>query len=310
MPDPPRSPVRKTGERGDNSGTTDLAFTVSLSAAAKSPVTVTYKTTNGTATAGSDYTAQSGTLTFAAGETSKIVHVSVLGDTAVEANETLALALSSPNGATIARGTATGTITNDDVTPPALSIGDAAFAEGSAATPGHGIFTVTMSQASTSPVIVSFATANGVHDGRERLCREDRHLSPSRAYETSKTISVAAIGDGVVEANEGFTVVLSTPTGATISMGGTAAGTITNDDVAPPPTISISDCDLRRRQCRGAGTRHLHGDAVEGVDVARDGKLRHGERHRERRQRLCRESRDFDLRRRRDDKDDLGRCDW
>src|SRR5262249_7220474 len=131
-----------------NSGTHDLAFTVSLSAAATGPVTVAYATSsgggNGTATAGSDYAAASGTRSFAAAETSKVVHVQVTGDTAVEANETLTLTLSSPSGATIADGTAIGTITNDDAAPlPTLSISDATFAEGSASAPGQGTFTVT-----------------------------------------------------------------------------------------------------------------------------------------------------------------------
>jgi chitinase len=98
-----------------NSGTGMLDFTVSLSKAAAGPVTVQYGTANGTASAGSDYTAKSGTLTFAAGETSKTVSVAVSGDAAVEANETLTLNLSGASGATIADGSGTGTITNDDV---------------------------------------------------------------------------------------------------------------------------------------------------------------------------------------------------
>src|SRR5260370_6416156 len=112
--------------------------------------------------AGSDYAAQSGTLSFAAGETSKVVHVQVMGDTAVEADETLTLSLSSPSGATIAHGSATGTILNDDTAPlPTLSIADASFAEGSAAAPGQGTFTVSLSAASTTPVTVHYATADG-----------------------------------------------------------------------------------------------------------------------------------------------------
>src|SRR5262249_1868802 len=69
---------------------------------------------DGTATAGSDYVAASGTLTFAPSETSKLVHVAVTGDTAAESNETLTLTLSAAHGATIADGIATGTINNDD----------------------------------------------------------------------------------------------------------------------------------------------------------------------------------------------------
>ena len=92
-----------------NSGSQDLAFAVTLSAATTVPVTVTYATHDGTATAGTDYAAQTGTLTFAPGETTKVVHVQVSGDTAVEGNETLTLNLASPNGATITQATATGT---------------------------------------------------------------------------------------------------------------------------------------------------------------------------------------------------------
>ena len=101
-----------------NSGTQGLAFTVTLSARTTTPVTVAYATGDGTATAGNDYTSASGTLTFAPGQTTGIVHVQVAGDSTVESDETLTLNLSSPNGATIADGTATGTIINDDVAPP------------------------------------------------------------------------------------------------------------------------------------------------------------------------------------------------
>ena len=76
---------------------------------------VNYATANGTATAGSDYTATSGTLTFAAGETTKTVSVPVLGDTSVESDETFTLTLSNPAGATLgAAASATATIVNDD----------------------------------------------------------------------------------------------------------------------------------------------------------------------------------------------------
>jgi hypothetical protein len=95
-----------------------MAFTVRLSAPSTQAVTVSYSTANGTATAGSDYTAATGTLTFAPGETSKTIGVSVLGDTVVEADETFSVQLGSAAGATIARATAVGTIVNDDIAPP------------------------------------------------------------------------------------------------------------------------------------------------------------------------------------------------
>lgn len=80
-------------------------FTVSLSKPATETVSVSYKTMDGTAKAGSDYLAASGTLTFAAGETAKAVHVTVLGDAVTEGTETFGLVLGSPAGATIADGT-------------------------------------------------------------------------------------------------------------------------------------------------------------------------------------------------------------
>ncbi len=96
-----------------------LAFAVTLDRARHDTVTVDYATENGTATAGEDYTATSGTLTFAAGETAKTVEVAVLDDLHDEGNETLVLRLSNPSGARIADGEATGTIENTDHMPQA-----------------------------------------------------------------------------------------------------------------------------------------------------------------------------------------------
>jgi len=106
-----------TVTEGD-SGTVAAEFVVNLSEASDQPVTVEYSTANGTATAGSDYTAQSGTITFAAGETSKIVSVPVIGDTTVESNETFRLNLSNPSNGTIADAQGVGTISNDDSSSP------------------------------------------------------------------------------------------------------------------------------------------------------------------------------------------------
>ena len=90
------------------------AFEVRLSNAAAGTVTVDYATADGTATAGADYTATSGTLTFAPGETSKWVNVPVLDDAVDEGEETFTLRLSNATGAPIGDGEAVGTITNDD----------------------------------------------------------------------------------------------------------------------------------------------------------------------------------------------------
>ena len=99
-------------------------FVVTLDKAATGPVTVAYSTANGTATAGSDYAATNGTLTFAAGETSKTVHVDISGDTVFEGNETFGVTLSNASGATIADATAVGTIVNDDSEPDQGHVGN------------------------------------------------------------------------------------------------------------------------------------------------------------------------------------------
>ena len=100
---------------GDTTSTTpntvDALFTVKLSAASTKAVTVDYSTVDGTAKAGSDYTATSGKLTFAAGETSKTVAVKVLSDSVTEGTETFSLKLANPTTATIADATGNASIT-------------------------------------------------------------------------------------------------------------------------------------------------------------------------------------------------------
>jgi hypothetical protein len=99
-----------------NSGTSTMTFTVSLSAASGQTVSVNYASTDGTATAGTDYTA-TGTLTFNPGETSKTFTVTIAGDAATESNETFTVTLSNASNANIGTATATGTITDDDSGP-------------------------------------------------------------------------------------------------------------------------------------------------------------------------------------------------
>ncbi len=106
-----------TFTEGD-SGTKNAVFTVALSSKASTVVTVKFATNNGTATASTDYTSTTGTLTFAIGETSKTVQVPVLGDTVVESDENFSILLSASSGAVISKATGTATIVNDDGLPP------------------------------------------------------------------------------------------------------------------------------------------------------------------------------------------------
>ncbi|MCC7368339.1 MAG: hypothetical protein IT306_07950 [Chloroflexi bacterium] len=102
-----------------NSGVTVATFNLTLSGPSAQATSVDYTTANGTALAGQDYQAATGTVTFQAGETTKSIAINVLTDTVVESDETFTVTLSNPtNGATLARAQATGTIQNDDAVQP------------------------------------------------------------------------------------------------------------------------------------------------------------------------------------------------
>jgi hypothetical protein len=113
-PPPWRLSINNVSASEGNGGTTAFTFTVTLSSARVSTVTVNYATQNGTAIAGTDYVAASGTLTFTQGVTSRTITVNVNGNTTVESDKTFFVNLSAPTNATIAVAQGTGTIINDD----------------------------------------------------------------------------------------------------------------------------------------------------------------------------------------------------
>lgn len=100
-----------------NAGTKSLSFAVSLSALCGTPVTVSWSTSDGSATvADNDYAGVTGrSITIAPGRTTATVDVTLVGDTRIEADETFAVVLASPVGATILDGSGTGGILNDDL---------------------------------------------------------------------------------------------------------------------------------------------------------------------------------------------------
>ncbi len=106
-----------------NSGTTNLVFQVTLSAAINRAVSVAFATAGGTATADSDYASASGVVNFPANSTSpQTISVTINGDTTVEPDESFSVTLSAPANATLARATAQGTIRNDDAAPSGLQL--------------------------------------------------------------------------------------------------------------------------------------------------------------------------------------------
>ena len=275
-PVPPAISVSDTSLVEGNAGTTQAAFKVSLSKASTETVTVDYATADGTATAGSDYAAVKGTLTFAPGETVKTVQVSVRGDTLVEADETFALRLSNAGRATLSGASATATIVNDDAAPaplPTLKVADLTVQEGTGGA-ATALVTVTLSAPSSTPVSVGYAT----HDGTAVAGSDYTAAQGTLTFapgETTRTVQVAIRGDALVEGNETFELALAAPTGATLAK---AQGivTIADDDVAARPTQSVADIAVTEGNPvtvatgtgTGVGTGFFHTQGSQILDAA------------------------------------------
>lgn len=228
-----------------NAGSTTLTFTVTLDTVSAQQVTVNYLAANGTASAGSDYQAKSGTLTFGIGVTTQTVAITVNGETLHEPDETLSVSLSAAANAYVADGLGIGTIEDDD-SAPSVAINDVTLTEGNADTK-NATFTVSLSAPSGFQVAVSFATADGTAlEGGAASAGQDDYEASSDAIvflpgETSAQIIVPINGDLVPEPSETFLVQLSAADNATIS-DAQGQGTITNDDALP--TLSIDDVSL------------------------------------------------------------------
>ena len=184
------------------SGTTVATFTATLSPTSAQTVTVNYSTANGTATAGSDYVAKSGTLTFAPGVSTRPISVTVNGDTTVEPNETFSVTLSSPTNAVLGTATGTGTILTDDTAPglPSLALDNVSVTEGQSGTT-VATFTVTLSPTSTQTVTVNYATADGTATADSDYVAKSGTLTFAAGVST-RPISVTVNGDTTVESNE------------------------------------------------------------------------------------------------------------
>ena len=242
----PTLSIANAGRNEGDSRTADLSFTVTLSEALSQPVTVDYATSDGTATAGTDYTTTTGTLTFAANDTTRTFNVSIIGDVIYEADETFMVALSNPpSGARLlaAGTTATGTITNDEATPTLrITPSNASVSEGGNGTTTETPFTVTMSPASSQPVTVAYATADGTATVADADYTAANGTLTFAAGETGKTITVQVNGDDDDEDDETFTVRLSNASGSNASIS-TTAGTATVAIVGLP-TLSVADASM------------------------------------------------------------------
>ncbi len=224
-----------------NSGTTPMTFVVTLSAVSELDVTVAFETEDDTALMAQDYDFKSGMLTIPAGQTSGMIAVDVRGDFSFEQDEAFRVVLSAPNNGSIDDGTATGTITNDDLPLPTLSIAGPTSGVAENAQPAVLVFTVTLSAPSTDTVTVDFTTEDGAaHVGADYVLNSG--TLTFLPLETSKTIEVSLLDDVLDEANaEDVRVRLSNPQVATIASA-ESTGDILDDD--PMPTLSIGDASV------------------------------------------------------------------
>jgi hypothetical protein len=222
-----------------NTGSKAFTFTVTRSGNTSGANTANWAVTgNGTnpanATDFANNTLPSGTVSFAAGETSKVITVNVQGDTTVEQNETFAVTLSNPtNGATLTTASATGSITNDDVALPAitLAVSPASVLENGTA---NLVYTFTRTGSTTAPLTVNY-TIGGTADGNDYsgATPGTGKTITFTAGSPTVTLTIDPTADSTVEANETVALTLTSGSNYTIGTPAAVTGTITNDDTPP-----------------------------------------------------------------------------
>jgi len=174
---------------------------------------ISWQTVDGTATAGNDYQADSGSVTFAPGETEKIVVLTILNETENEENEKFKIEFSTSSAVSLPDTEAIVMILDDD-TPPTISVDDQTVREDSS----NAVFTVTLSHLPKQgqAVHVDFAVLSGTATANDDFVPLSGTLLFSET-ETTKTITVPVHNDDKEETSEVFIVSLSNPINATIT---------------------------------------------------------------------------------------------
>jgi uncharacterized protein (TIGR03118 family) len=226
-----------------NSGSSSFVFNVNLNTTTALAVTVDFATANGSATGGSDFASRTGSLSFAPGETTKMISIQVSGDATNEPDETFSVNLSNAANATIPDAQGTGVILNDDA--PAVGVSPTFTVAENAGTLSIAI---TRGGDATMPGTVDFATADGTASQQSDYLIANGTLSFA-AGEMTKNVVISIIDDVKVEGSETFTFSLSNPTGGVVlGSANTATITITDNDTVAPTTNPIDDPNFFVRQ--------------------------------------------------------------
>jgi hypothetical protein len=230
--DLPALAIGDTAVTEGNAGVTNAVFTVTLTPAAVGGVSASYTTANGSATAGTDYTAKTGTVSFAPGVTTQTLSVAVLGNTVPQASRTFSVTLSNPSGANIADTTGVATI-NDNDAAGAFQFSLPNYLASEAAS----VATITVKRTGGigSGVSVDYVAS----DGSATVAGPDYAATSGTltfaAGVLSKTFTVPIAHDLIHEPTEALLLRLKNPGGygATIGSPATAVLTITDNDAAP-----------------------------------------------------------------------------
>jgi uncharacterized protein YegL len=263
-----------------NEGAGTASFTVTLSAASVQPITVDYSTSNNSATAPGDYTAIAATtLTFAPGETSKTITVSITDDSVVESNENFRVDLSNATNASITDNRGTGTIIdNDTPVTPTLSVSNPTVAEAA----GFAVFTVSLSNTSATATTFNLALANGTATGSGTdygsgtatnlqistdggTTWTNATAATIAAGQTSVQVRTPITQDTLDEVNETFTLTATRTAGTTTNASAVGTATITDDDATP--TISINDVSVNESAGTASFTVTLSAASGQTVSV-------------------------------------------
>ena len=216
-----------------------LQSRVRLSMPSSQSIVVRYETADGTAIAGQDYTASSGTLIFGPGVTNRSISINALvrGNTTVQSNRYFFINLSATNLAQPVYQ-AKVTIVEDDFI--SLSANNVAVSEGASGFT-NAVFSVTLQPGATETVTVDYAAISGsAVVGEDLQARTGTLVFPPCV--TNKVINVGVFGDDLFEPDEEFVLLFSSPSGALLSAN-QATGRILNDDVIPIPLISALSVD-------------------------------------------------------------------
>ncbi|MEH1830010.1 MAG: Calx-beta domain-containing protein [Nostoc sp.] len=214
-------------------GSTNLVYTFTRTGSTSDALTVKYNVA-GTATFNIDYTQSgaasfdgtAGTIRFAAGASTGVLTINPIADTTVESNETVALTLATGTNYTISTTTGvTGTITNDDF--PSINLSAKQTIVEGYTTPQNATYTVSLSNASTQIITVKYATANGTATAGVDYTSTAGTLIFNPG-DTSKVINIPILNDSINEANETFTLTLTSPTNASLGTTKTVTTTITD----------------------------------------------------------------------------------